>query len=132
MLADLVAVIASLDIVAPGDRSLTTSACRSLVDSLIAERRRCSRACRPAVVLRWSRMLVFGGIVVFGFVLHVAGVTTWVERRVVGAHPVAHRAEPRRARRASCSGSPTASRLLKEDIIPTAADAPLFSSRPTS
>ena len=68
----------------------------------------------PAAVPAWVHqlvaMLVFGGLVVFGFVLPIAGITTWVERRVMGAHPEPHRAEPRRAASASSSGSPTASR----------------------
>src|SRR2546429_4871631 len=38
----------------------------------------------PVWVHYLTAMLVFGGIVVFGFVLPIAGITTWVERRVAG------------------------------------------------
>ena len=91
-----------------GDRPLT--ACRS--SSTQPDRRAASL---PAGVPAWvhvpaSPCSLFGGIVVFGFVLPIAGITTWVERRVMGAHPEPHRAEPRRPGRASSSGSPTASR----------------------
>ena len=49
----------------------------------------------------------------------------------VGAHAVARRARIGSGRREFCSGSPTASKiLLKEDLIPTAADAKLFSLAP--
>src|SRR5262249_58200088 len=37
----------------------------------------------PAWVHQLLAILVFGGIIVFGFVLPIAGITTWVERRVM-------------------------------------------------
>ena len=90
-------------------------------------------ASRPQMRLLPSASCCSAAIVVFGFVLAVAGITTWVERRVMGAHPVAHRAEPRRA-----AGLPAVARRrhqapLKEDIIPTdGRRARSSAARPTS
>src|SRR2546430_1284663 len=55
---------------------------QEFVDSLVAQ------ALLPGGVPLWAyylgAMLVFGGIVVFVFILPIAGITTWVERRVAG------------------------------------------------
>jgi NADH-quinone oxidoreductase subunit H len=101
---------------------------RELVDSLIAS------GTIPAAVPAWipylAAMLLFGGIVVFVFVLPVAGITTWVERRVAGR--IQCRIGPNRTGPAGflqwlADGIKS---VLKEDIVPSAADAPLFKIAP--
>src|SRR2546426_1941433 len=84
----------------------------------------------PVWVHYLTAMLVFGGIVVFGFVLPIAGITTWVERRVAGR--IQSRIGPNRTGPAGflqwlADGIKS---LLKEDIVPDAADAPLFKLAP--
>src|SRR6185295_5859561 len=88
----------------------------------------------PASVPIWihylTAMLVFGGIVVFVFVLPIAGITTWVERRIAGR--IQSRIGPNRTGPAGflqwlADGIKS---VLKEDIVPTAADAPLFKLAP--
>jgi NADH-quinone oxidoreductase subunit H len=101
---------------------------QELVDSLIASGT--APAGLPAWVLYLTAMLVFGGIVVFGFVLPVAGITTWVERRVAGR--IQSRIGPNRTGPAGflqwlADGIKS---VLKEDIVPTDADAPLFKLAP--
>ena len=101
---------------------------QALVDSLIAN------GTLPAAVPTWAyyvgAMLVFGGIVVFGFILPIAGITTWVERRIAGR--IQSRIGPNRAGPAGflqwlADGIKS---VLKEDIVPTEADAPLFKLAP--
>jgi NADH-quinone oxidoreductase subunit H len=101
---------------------------QELVDSLIAS------GVAPAAVPTWvhylTAMLVFGGIIVFGFILPIAGITTWVERRVAGR--IQSRIGPNRTGPAGflqwlADGLKS---VLKEDIVPTAADAPLFKLAP--
>jgi NADH-quinone oxidoreductase subunit H len=101
---------------------------RALVDGLIAN------GFVPHAVPAWIpylvAMLVFGGIVVFGFVLPVAGITTWVERRVAGR--IQSRIGPNRTGPAGflqwlADGIKS---VLKEDIVPTNADAHLFKLAP--
>ena len=101
---------------------------QELVDGLIAS------GLAPAAVPAWvhylAAMLVFGGIVVFVFILPIAGITTWVERRVAGR--IQSRIGPNRTGPAGflqwlADGIKS---LLKEDIVPTAADAPLFKLAP--
>jgi hypothetical protein len=55
---------------------------KSLVDSLIANGMVPEGV--PAWIAYLGAMLLFGGIVVFVFVLPIAGITTWVERRIAG------------------------------------------------
>src|SRR5206468_3187768 len=104
-----------------GDRSLM----QELVDSLLGA--------APAVPV-WAAylgaMLLFGGIVVFGFVLPIAGITTWVERRVMGR--IQSRIGPNRVGPAGFLQwlADGIKNMLKEDIIPSAADAPLFKLAP--
>jgi len=101
---------------------------QELVDSLIAS------GVAPAAVPVWvhylTAMLVFGGIVVFVFILPIAGITTWVERRVAGR--IQSRIGPNRTGPAGflqwlADGIKS---VLKEDVIPAAADAPLFKLAP--
>src|SRR5262245_25079407 len=98
---------------------------QELVDSLVSN---------PPPIPIWAcylaAMLLFGGIVVFGFVLPIAGITTWVERRVAGR--IQSRIGPNRTGPAGflqwlADGIKS---LLKEDIVPTNADVPLFKLAP--
>jgi NADH-quinone oxidoreductase subunit H len=99
-----------------------------LVDSLVAQ------GLAPASVPTWVHyllaMLVFGGMVVFGFALLVAGVTSWLERRVWGriqSRVGPNRVGPNGALQWLADGIKN---MLKEDIIPSAADKPLFRLAP--
>src|SRR5690349_21165751 len=101
---------------------------QDLVDSLIQS------GVAPAGLPVWggylAAMLVFGGIVVFGFVLPIAGITTWVERRIMGR--IQSRVGPNRVGPAGflqwlADGIKS---MLKEDIVPTASDARLFKLAP--
>jgi len=101
---------------------------QELVDSLVAN------GIAPAGIPIWglylTAMLVFGGIVVFVFILPIAGITTWVERRVAGR--IQSRIGPNRTGPAGflqwlADGIKS---LLKEDIVPLDADAPLFKLAP--
>src|SRR5207245_8210574 len=100
-----------------GDRPLM----QEFVDGLVAD---------PSWVHYLGAMLAFGGIVVFGFVLPIAGITTWVERRVAGR--IQSRIGPNRTGPAGflqwlADGIKS---LLKRDVVPDAADAPLFKLAP--
>lgn len=71
-------------------------------------------------------MLLFGAVVVFGFVLPVAGITTWVERRVAGriqSRVGPNRVGPQGFLQWLADGIKC---LLKEDVVPAAADRKLF------
>jgi NADH-quinone oxidoreductase subunit H len=101
---------------------------QELVDGLVAS------GIAPAGVPIWVHyllaMLVFGGIVVFVFILPIAGITTWVERRIAGR--IQSRIGPNRTGPAGflqwlADGIKS---LLKEDIVPLDADAPLFKLAP--
>ena len=99
---------------------------QELVDSLIAN----GSGGLPAWVCYLVAMLVFGGAVIFGFVLPIAGITTWVERRIMGR--IQSRIGPNRVGPAGflqwlADGLKS---MLKEDIVPTEADAPLFKLAP--
>jgi NADH-quinone oxidoreductase subunit H len=101
---------------------------QELVDSLIAN------GTVPAGIPVWVHylvaMLVFGGIVVFGFILPIAGITTWVERRIMGR--IQSRIGPNRVGPAGFLQwlADGIKNMLKEDIVPIAADAPLFKLAP--
>jgi len=101
---------------------------QKLVDSLIAN------GTVPAGIPVWVHylvaMLVFGGIVVFGFILPIAGITTWVERRIMGR--IQSRIGPNRVGPAGFLQwlADGIKNMLKEDIVPIAADAPLFKLAP--
>jgi len=101
---------------------------QELVDSLVAG------GYVPAAIPLWvhylTAMLVFGGIVVFVFVLPIAGITTWVERRVAGR--IQSRIGPNRTGPAGLLQwlADGIKSVLKEDIVPTDADAPLFKLAP--
>ena len=101
---------------------------QELVDGLIAN------ATLPATVPVWvwylTAMLVFGGIVVFVFVLPIAGLTTWVERRIAGR--IQSRIGPNRTGPAGLLQwlADGIKSVLKEDIVPLNADAPLFKLAP--
>jgi NADH-quinone oxidoreductase subunit H len=101
---------------------------QEFVDSLIAS------GAAPAAVPAWvhylTAMLVFGGVVVFGFVLPIAGITTWVERRVMGR--MQSRIGPNRVGPAGFLQwlADGIKNVMKEDIIPRAADAGLFKLAP--
>jgi NADH-quinone oxidoreductase subunit H len=75
-------------------------------------------------------MLLFGAIVVFVFVLPVAGITSWLERRVwarMQSRIGPNRVGPQGFLQWLADG---VKNMLKEDIIPTAADRPLFALAP--
>ena len=75
-------------------------------------------------------MLIFGAIVVFVFVLPVAGITSWLERRVwarIQSRIGPNRVGPQGFLQWLADGIKN---MLKEDIIPTAADRILFSIAP--
>jgi NADH-quinone oxidoreductase subunit H len=101
---------------------------QDLVDSLIAN------GIAPAAIPAWvhylTAMLVFGGIVVFVFVLPMAGITTWVERRVAGR--IQSRIGPNRTGPAGLLQwlADGIKSVLKEDVVPAAADVPLFKLAP--
>jgi len=88
----------------------------------------------PAAIPAWVHQLlaitVFGGLIVFGFVLPIAGVTTWVERRVMAR--MQSRIGPNRVGPVGFLQwlADGVKNMLKEDIIPSAADAPLFRLAP--
>jgi NADH-quinone oxidoreductase subunit H len=101
---------------------------KDFVDGLIAS------GLLPAGVPPWvaylGAMLAFGGVVVFVFVLPIAGITTWVERRIAGR--IQSRIGPNRTGPAGflqwlADGIKS---VLKEDVVPRAADAPLFKLAP--
>src|SRR6476646_10662703 len=75
-------------------------------------------------------MLLFGAVVVFVFVLPVAGITSWLERRVwarIQSRVGPNRVGPQGFLQWLADGIKN---MLKEDIIPTAADRWLFSIAP--
>jgi NADH-quinone oxidoreductase subunit H len=100
---------------------------QEFLDRLIAQG---SFAGVPRDVVYAGGMILFGLIVCFGFVLNVAGITTWLERRVwarmqnrVGPNRVG----PQGVLQWLADGIKL---IMKEDIVPTAADARLFRLAP--
>ncbi len=75
-------------------------------------------------------MIVFGAIVVFGFILPIAGISSWVERRVWGK--IQSRIGPNRVGPGGFLQwlADGIKNLLKEDVIPEAADPILFRIAP--
>jgi NADH-quinone oxidoreductase subunit H len=97
---------------------------QSLIDSGVTP------AGLPAWVPYLTVALAFGAAVVFGFVLPIAGITTWVERRIMAR--MQSRIGPNRVGPAGFLQwlADGIKNMLKEDIIPTAADGPLFRFAP--
>jgi NADH-quinone oxidoreductase subunit H len=84
----------------------------------------------PYELVATVAMLLFGAVVVFGFVLPVAGITSWLERRVwarIQSRVGPNRVGPQGFLQWLADGLKN---LLKEDIIPSAADKWLFSMAP--
>jgi NADH-quinone oxidoreductase subunit H len=78
----------------------------------------------------FAGMLAFGALVVFGFILPLAGITSWLERRVwarMQSRIGPNRVGPFGVLQWLADGLKN---LLKEDVIPTAVDARLFRLAP--
>jgi NADH-quinone oxidoreductase subunit H len=101
---------------------------QDFVDGLIASGG--AAASLPPWLVGFVTMLIFGSVVVFGFVLPIAGATTWVERRIMAR--IHSRIGPNRTGPAGFLQwlADGVKNMLKEDIVPTAADAPLFKLAP--
>src|SRR5216117_831290 len=100
---------------------------QEFVDGLIANGR---FAAMPAEQVYALMMFLFGGLVVFGFIMPVAGITSWLERRVWArfqSRVGPNRVGPQGFLQWLADGIKN---LLKEDIIPDAADRPLFAFAP--
>ena len=100
---------------------------KEFVDGLIANG---SFAGMPVEMVYALMMLFFGAIVVFGFALPLVTLTVWVERRVwarIQSRVGPNRVGPQGILQALADGIKN---ILKEDIIPDAADRPLFSIAP--
>src|SRR4026208_266129 len=84
----------------------------------------------PTEIVYLIGVLAAGAIVIFGFVLTVAGVTTFVERRVwarIQSRIGPNRVGPQGILQWLADGIKN---IMKEDIIPTAADQKLFPLAP--
>ncbi|MEB2286359.1 MAG: NADH-quinone oxidoreductase subunit NuoH [Myxococcales bacterium] len=84
----------------------------------------------PYELVAVAAMLLFGSVVVFGFVLPVAGITSWLERRVwarMQSRVGPNRVGPQGFLQWLADGLKN---LMKEDIIPSAADRRLFAIAP--
>ena len=84
----------------------------------------------PYTLAATLAMFLFGTLVVFVFLLPVAGITSWVERRVwarIQSRVGPNRVGPQGFLQWLADG---VKNLLKEDIIPTAADRRLFAIAP--
>jgi NADH-quinone oxidoreductase subunit H len=84
----------------------------------------------PPWLVALGAMVVLGSIVVFLFVLPVAGITTWVERRVMAR--MQSRVGPNRTGPIGFLQwlADGVKSVLKEDVIPAAADRRLFALAP--
>src|SRR5256885_2746783 len=84
----------------------------------------------PVEVVYALMMLLFGALVIFGFFLPIAGVTSWLERRVwarIQSRVGPNRVGPNGFLQWLADGI---KHVCKEDIIPDEADAPLFKFAP--
>ncbi len=100
---------------------------QSFLDSLIANG---WFAGVPVDVVYAGGMLVFGLIVLLGFILNVAGVTTFIERRVwarMQSRVGPNRVGPQGILQWLADGVKL---VMKEDVIPTHADQRLFRAAP--
>ncbi len=100
---------------------------KEFVDGLIANG---SFAGMPVEMVYALMMLLFGAIVVFGFALPLVTLTVWVERRVwarMQSRVGPNRVGPQGILQALADGIKN---ILKEDIIPDAADRRLFAIAP--
>ncbi len=80
----------------------------------------------PPDVVYAAGMLAFGLVLVFGFVMPMVPVTVWLERRVwsrIQSRIGPNRVGPQGVLQGIADG---AKNILKEDIVPDAADRPLF------
>jgi NADH-quinone oxidoreductase subunit H len=96
---------------------------QEFIDRLIANG---AFAGMPVEVVYALMMLLFGVVVVFGFFLPIAGVTSWLERRVwarIQSRVGPNRVGPQGFLQWLADGIKL---ILKEDIVPDAADRPLF------
>jgi NADH-quinone oxidoreductase subunit H len=100
---------------------------QEFLDSLIAQG---YFAGVPTGVIYAGAMLVFGAIVLLVFILNVAGASTFIERRVwarIQSRVGPNRVGPQGILQWLVDGIKL---IMKEDIIPTAADRVLFSAAP--
>ena len=84
----------------------------------------------PAELVYAVMMFLFGAIVVFGFVMPMVPITVWLERRVwsrIQSRIGPNRVGPQGVLQGIADG---VKNILKEDIIPDAADRPLFAFAP--
>ncbi len=80
----------------------------------------------PPDVVYTAGMLAFGLVLVFGFVMPMVPITVWLERRVwsrIQSRIGPNRVGPQGVLQGIADG---AKNILKEDIVPDAADRPLF------
>ena len=84
----------------------------------------------PADVVYAAGMLLFGLVLVFGFVMPMVPITVWLERRVwsrIQSRIGPNRVGPQGVLQGLADGIKN---ILKEDIVPDAADRPLFRFAP--
>jgi NADH-quinone oxidoreductase subunit H len=84
----------------------------------------------PVELVYALMMFLFGAIVVFGFVMPMVPITVWLERRVwsrIQSRIGPNRVGPQGVLQGIADG---VKNILKEDIIPDAADRPLFAFAP--